>query len=225
MAAVFITGASGFLGQRLSAELAARGHRVTGLVRNGSEGRVAAGCRTVTGDPLDAASYRRHVVGHDAFVHLVGVSHPSPAKAAQFRSVDLASAVQSIAAAGSGGVQNFLYVSVAHPAPIMREYVAARSEAEQAIRESGLNATILRPWYVLGPGRRWPLMLLPAYLVLGALPATRAGAQRLGLVTLAQMVWALAWAVDQPASGVRVMEVGEIRKAGAAGLKASATRP
>jgi hypothetical protein len=31
--------------------------------------------------------------------------------------------------------------------------------------------------------------------------------------------------VDQPASGVRVMEVGEIRKAGAAGLKASATRP
>jgi uncharacterized protein YbjT (DUF2867 family) len=213
MAAVFITGPSGFMGQRLSAELAARGHRVTGLVRSGSEGRVAAGCRAVTGDPLDAASYRRHVAGHDTFVHLVGVSHPSPAKAAQFRSVDLASARQSVAAASSSGIRNFVYVSVAHPAPIMREYIAARSEAEQAIRESGLNATILRPWYVLGPGRRWPLMLLPVYWVLGALPATRAGAERLGLVTLAQMVSALAWAVEQPAAGVRVMEVGEIRNA------------
>jgi uncharacterized protein YbjT (DUF2867 family) len=212
MAAVFITGASGFMGQRLSAELVARGHRVSGLVRSGSEGRVAAGCRPITGDPLHAASYREHVAGHDTFVHLVGVSHPSPAKAAQFRSVDLASARQSIAAAASSGILNFVYVSVAHPAPIMREYIAARSEAEQAIREAGLNATILRPWYVLGPGRRWPLVLLPVYWVLGALPATRAGADRLGLVTLAQMVRALAWAVEQPAPGTRVMEVPEIRK-------------
>jgi uncharacterized protein YbjT (DUF2867 family) len=28
----------------------------------------------------------------------------------------------------------------------------ARTRCEEMIRESGLNATILRPWYVLGPG-------------------------------------------------------------------------
>ena len=33
-----------------------------------------------------------------------------------------------------------------------------------------LHATILRPWYVLGPGRRWPVMLLPAYWLMGLLP-------------------------------------------------------
>ena len=52
-----------------------------------------------------------------------------------------------------------VYVSVAHPAPVMRDYIAARTEAEDAIRKARVNATILRPWYVLGPGGdgRWRL--------------------------------------------------------------------
>ena len=58
-------------------------------------------------------------------MHLVGVSHPSPAKAAEFRSIDLASAKQSVSAARTAAVHHFIYVSVAHPAPIMREYIAA----------------------------------------------------------------------------------------------------
>lgn len=64
---------------------------------------------------------------------------------------------------------------------------------------------------MLGPGRRWPLALAPAYWLLGALPATRELARRLGLVTIEQMVAALAGAVDDPAKGVRILEVPEIR--------------
>jgi uncharacterized protein YbjT (DUF2867 family) len=214
MATVFIAGATGFMGRRLSAELLRRGHAVTGLARPGSESRVAAGCRVVTGDPLAADTYRHLLPGHDAFVHLVGVSHPSPAKAAEFRSIDLASARQSVTAAAAASIPHFVYVSVAHPAPIMREYIAARRDAETAIRESRLDATILRPWYVLGPGRRWPLILLPAYWLLGLVPATRAGARRLGLVTLPQMIAALTWSVEQPASGVCILEVPQIKKCG-----------
>ena len=211
MASVFITGASGFMGRRLSAELVARGHRVRGLVRRGSEKRLAAGCEGVTGDPLDAATYRESVAGCDTLVHLVGVAHPSPAKKEQFRSIDLASAIQAVSAAAAGGVRNLVYVSVAHPAPVMRDYIAARTEAEEAIRSSGLNSTILRPWYVLGPGRRWPLALKPVYWMMGALPGTRESARRLGLVTVEQMVGSLVHAVVEPASGVRVWEVPEIR--------------
>ena len=211
MAIVFITGASGFMGRRLSAELIRRGHTVRGLVRPGSENRIAPGCDLVTGDPLDAATYRDRIAGAETFVHLVGVSHPSPAKAAQFRSIDLASAREAVPAAADAGVRHFVYVSVAQPAPIMREYIAARSEAEELIRHSGLDATILRPWYVLGPGRRWPLLLLPAYWILGALPGTRAQARRLGLVTLPQMIQTMAGAVERPASGVRVLEVPQIK--------------
>jgi uncharacterized protein YbjT (DUF2867 family) len=211
MASVFITGASGFMGRRLSAELLARGHCVRALVRRGSEKRLAPGCESITGDPLDAATYRDSVPGCDAFVHLVGVAHPSPAKKEQFRSIDLASALQAVSAAAAAGMRNLVYVSVAHPAPVMHDYIAARSEAEDAIRRSGLNSTILRPWYVLGPGRRWPLALKPVYWMMEALPGTRDSARRLGLVTVEQMIGSLVRAVVEPPSGVRVWEVPEIR--------------
>jgi uncharacterized protein YbjT (DUF2867 family) len=214
MARVFITGASGFMGRRLSAELLARGHSVRGLVRRGSEKHLALGCEGATGDPLDASTYEKFVTGCDTLVHLVGVAHPSPAKKQQFRSIDLASASQAITVAASSGVRHMVYVSVAHPAPVMRDYIAARTEAEDAIRKARMNATILRPWYVLGPGRRWPLAIAPIYWLLEALPSTRESARRLGLVSVEQMIASMARAIADPPDGVRVWEVPEIRLMG-----------
>jgi len=158
-----------------------------------------------------AASYAPSVAPADTFVHLVGVPRPNPAKAAAFRRIDLAAALAAVDAAHSAGVRHFVYVSVAQPAPMMRAYVAARAEAEARIRASGLNATILRPWYVLGPGHWWPYALVPGYWLAERLPPTRELAQRLGLVSVRQMVAALVAAVEQPADGVRVVAVPEIR--------------
>ena len=59
-------------------------------------------------------------------------------------------------------------------------------------------------------GHRWPYLLIPLYAVLKQLPATRDSALRLGLVTLPQMVAALARAVERPPEGVRTVEVPEI---------------
>lgn len=199
------------MGRSLAQALIRRGHAVTGLVRPGSENRVAAGCKVVVGDPLDAASYRHRLAGVDSLVQLVGVSHPSPTKAAQFRAIDLPSAKAAVSAAVAAGVPHLVYVSVAHPAPVMKEYIAARTEAEDTIRAAGLDATIVRPWYVLGPGRRWPLLLAPVYWILERLPGTRDSARRLGLVTLPQMIAALVNGVERRAPGIRIVEVPEIR--------------
>jgi uncharacterized protein YbjT (DUF2867 family) len=214
MAQVFLTGASGFMGSRLAAELLRRGHTVRGLVRPGSEHKLPARCEPVTGDALDGSTWSGAVRGCDTMVHLVGVAHPSPAKAAQFRSIDLAGARVAISVAQAAHVKHFVYVSVAHPAPMMHAYIAVRTEAEEAIRASGLDATILRPWYVLGPGRWWPLLLLPGYWVAELIPSTRGSARRLGLVRWRQMIAALAGAVDNPPRGVRALEVPEIRASG-----------
>ena len=104
-------------------------------------------------------------------------------------------------------------MSVAQPAPVMQAYQAARRQAEQALVSSALRHTILRPWYVLGPGHRWPYALLPMYWLMERLPATRERARRLGLVTLPQMVAAIVDAIEHPPPSARIVEVPEIRNA------------
>ena len=132
-------------------------------MRPESQAQVPPGCTLVQGNALDANSYSDRVQPATTFVQLVGVAHPSPAKAAEFRSIDLVAGREAVAAAVGAGIRHFVYVSVAHPAPMMMAYIAVREECESMIRASGLNATILRPWYVLGPGHYWPYALLPAY--------------------------------------------------------------
>ena len=208
---VFVTGGTGYLGQPLIEALLARGHAVTALTRSASASRIPDGARVLIGDALDAASYAAHVPNGAAFVHLVGVAHPGPTKARQFETIDLASVRASLSAARQTRAAQFIYMSVAQPAPVMRAYIAARMAAESLIAASGLPATVLRPWYVLGPGHRWPCVLVPVYWLMERLPPTRELALRLGLVSRAQMVAALVRAVETPASGLRVVDVPQIK--------------
>jgi uncharacterized protein YbjT (DUF2867 family) len=215
MRRVFITGGTGYLGRALASKLLERGHEVRALVRHGSESKLPAGCEAVAGDPLEGASFAARVAPSDTFVQLVGVPRPSPAKARQFREIDLVSGRASVQAARAAGVAHFVYVSVARPAPVMKAYQEARAEVEAALRESGVPATVLRPWYVLGPGHRWPYLLKPFYYVCERLPSTRETARRLGFVTHAQMTGALVRAVEEPHGDFRVLTVPEIRAASA----------
>lgn len=212
---VFITGATGYMGRSLIPVLLARGHYVRALVRETSAHRVPPGVETVIGNALDPVTFADAIAPADTLVHLIGTPHPSPAKAASFHAVDLASVDAALAAARATGILHFVYVSVAHPAPVMRAYIAVRQAAEAHIRASGIDATILRPWYVLGPGHRWPHLLVPLYAILTLLPLTREGARRLGLVTLEQMVGALVASIERGPEGVRVLDVPGIRGANA----------
>jgi uncharacterized protein YbjT (DUF2867 family) len=94
---------------------------------------------------------------------------------------------------------------------MMKSYIRVRVECEAALLTSGMNVTIVRPWYVLGPGHRWPYVLLPMYWLCEHIPSTRAGAQRLGLVTLKQMVSTLCLTVENPSIGARFIDVPQIR--------------
>jgi uncharacterized protein YbjT (DUF2867 family) len=120
-----------------------------------------------------------------------------------------------VSAAQRVGIDHLVYISVAQPAPIMQAYLWVRTLGEAMIREAGLTASIVRPWYVLGPGHWWPKAILPFYKLAELLPATRATAERLGLVTIEQFVNALVSAVENPpARGQRrIVDVPAIRRA------------
>lgn len=210
---VFIVGGTGYLGRSLIPVLLQKGHEVHVLVRAGSESKLPSGCtQTIIGNPLDYESYRHQLREDDTLVHLLGTAHPAPWKAKLFKQIDLVSVLVAIAAAQAANVGHVVYVSVAQPAPVMRAYIAVRQQCEALIRESGIPATIVRPWYVLGPGHHWPRLLLPVYWLLERNPATAMMAKRLGLVTLSQMTQALVWAIEHPATGIEIMDVDRIRQ-------------
>ena len=203
------------MGRALITALLRRGHGVRALARQQSVQHVTAGAETVVGDALEPRTFADKVTPADTLVHLVGTPHPSPAKAASFRAVDLPSVDAALAAARAARIAHFLYVSVAQPAPVMQAYVAVRQAGEARIRASGIPATILRPWYVLGPGHRWPYLLVPFYALAALLPPLRETALRLGLVTIGQMVGALVASIERGPQGVRILDVPAIRTANA----------
>ena len=211
---VFVTGGTGYIGRALITALVARGHAVTALVRPGSTNRVPKGATSISGDPLDAATFEHCLRRDPTLVHLVGTRHPDPSKANEFERVDLASIKASVEAARRAAVAHLVYVSVAQPAPVMRAYIAVRAAGEAAIASAGLSATMLRPWYVIGPGHRWPILLKPLYWIWELLPPTRDTARRLGLLTLEQMVAALVRAIEEPPpiGTIRIVDVPAIRE-------------
>ena len=218
---IFIAGATGYIGRHLVPELIARGHTVRALVRPSSIAKLPAGAEPVIGDALDASTFAHSIAPSDTFIQLVGVPHPSPAKAKQFREIDLVAIRESVRAVAGSSIRHFVYLSVAHPAPAMHAYIAVRAEGEQLVRDSGIAATFIRPWYVLGPGHWWPYAVVPLYWIGGAFPKHRDTAARLYPVKLAHVVRAIADAVDAPDAttatpsrkGVRIIEAPEMNAA------------
>ena len=212
---ILVTGGTGYIGQHLIPLLLSRGHRVRALARESSLHRVPAGALPVVGDALDADSIAAALRPDDTVVHLVGTPHPSPTKADQFDRIDLMSIRCTVAAAKRVGISHLAYVSVAQPAPVMAHYLWVRSLGEAMIREAGLTASIVRPWYVLGPGHWWPKAIQPLYKLAEMIPATRATAERLGLVTIEQFVTAMAREVENPPprGQRRIVDVPAIRRA------------
>jgi uncharacterized protein YbjT (DUF2867 family) len=218
--AVFVTGGTGYIGRALITALLARGHAVRALVRAASRDRLPRGADPVIGDALEADSFATALRPHEVVVHLVGTPHPNPRKAAEFLRVDLASILATVRATRGAGITHVVYLSVAQPAPVMQAYIAARAQGEKALADAGFARSILRPWYVLGEGHRWPVLLKPLYALAEIFPQTRDTARRMGLVTLAQMVAALVHAVETPPGDgtLRIIDVPEIRRLAASSI-------
>jgi uncharacterized protein YbjT (DUF2867 family) len=88
-----------------------------------------------------------------------------------------------------------------------------RQEAETLLRQTDTAVTFIRPWYVIGPGHRWPVVLTPLYRILERIPVTREGALRFGLVTVDQMLAAMVKAVEKPPATIQILDVTAIRQA------------
>lgn len=98
------------------------------------------------------------------------------------------------------------------PSKIIATYQAVRQEGEEYCKSKKLNCTFIRPWYVLGPGHYWPVLLLPLYGIAKLVPSLKQKAKSMALVTIRQILRTLITTIESDPVPLRIMEIKQIRK-------------
>jgi uncharacterized protein YbjT (DUF2867 family) len=155
-----VTGATGNVGGEVVRALAEAGHRVRALTRGDDQPALPAGAEAAAGDLNDPGSMRPALDGADGVFLLPGYAD-MPGVLAEARRAGVGRAVQlSGMSAGSGDMSNAI-----------TRYMA---ESEQAVRESGLDWTILRPAAFMSNTLQWVPQLRAGDVVVAPFAAVRA---------------------------------------------------
>lgn len=154
---VLLTGATGFVGKAVAANLISRGHQVHALVRPPrssqppASSEFARGVTPFPGSLQDAQSIRRAAVGCEAAIHLVGIIEERPADGVTFRSVHVEGTRAVLEALTDVGVPRLVHMSALGTRQhAVSEYHRTKYEAEQLVRQSALKWTIFRPGLIHG---------------------------------------------------------------------------
>ncbi len=215
MAAIAITGATGFLGGAICHRLLAEGQTVVALGRD--PGKLAAletlGARTVQNDlsvgPPD------QVIEASAVVHCAALSSAWGPHAA-FQASNIGGTVSAIRFAKAVGAKRFIHIStpslyfrfrdqpgVTEDTPLpppVNAYAATKGEAERIVRaETGLDPVILRPRGIYGAGDTALLPRLLRAAQAGPLPLIRGGRAETDLTHVDDVVSAVLAALSAPA--------------------------
>ena len=156
-----ITGATGFAGRHAVAELLLRGHRLRALVRSPEKAGLPEGVELVKGDLADAEALVQLTDGADAIVHLAGAL--TGLDCAAYFSVNELGTRALADAAQRAGVRRFVHISsLAAREPQLSSYAASKRAGEDIVRArmAALNAILIRPPAVYGPGDRGTLPLI-----------------------------------------------------------------
>ncbi len=148
---ILVTGGSGFIGRRLVARLAEGGRAVRVLARGRRQDGLPAGVETAAGNVVSGEGLAEAMTGAERVVHLVAIIREG--RGQTFDGVIRGGTERVVEAARAAGARKLVYVSAiaARDDPTYL-YLVAKWRAEQALINSGLNYTILRPSIIFGEG-------------------------------------------------------------------------
>jgi len=151
---VMVTGAAGFVGTAVLAELASRALDISGLVNRRSPPAIAGvDVRTVRGKLFDAKALDAAMADCQAVIHLVGIIMEKPAAGITFAHIHVDGTAAVLAAAKRAGIKRFVHISaIGSRVDAASNYHRTKGHAEQLVMQSGLHWTIIRPSLIHGPG-------------------------------------------------------------------------
>lgn len=150
---VLLTGATGYLGERLLPRLIASGRNVRCLVlpSDAKDPRRLYPCEVVRGDLSEPRGLDSLLSGVDTILHSAALMPPNDPE--RIRAVNVGGTAALLDKARAAGVRRFIYVSaVSAVYAIKNAYGQSKAEAEALVTTSGLDFTILRLTMLYGDG-------------------------------------------------------------------------
>tara|TARA_Y100000294_G_scaffold169363_1_gene180431 strand:+ start:48 stop:953 length:906 start_codon:yes stop_codon:yes gene_type:complete len=146
---ILLTGASGYLGQKLIKELLLKKNiNLKTLVHHSSMN--VKGCQTVYGELNDLNSLKIATAGMDAVVHLAAVTHTNNQE--DYFIVNTEGTENLLKACSQNGVKRFVYMSSRAAHPEGGSYSKSKLAAEEFVKKSKMSWIILRPSEIYGHG-------------------------------------------------------------------------
>lgn len=206
---VLLTGATGFVGQQLLPRLVHRGHRVRALSRRPPEDRAPGFPDQVEWyrvDLLAEADLQGIVEECDRVVHLAGSSDPSGRETDP--SLDVEGTRILVDEAVRAAVERFVYVSALGAGKARSVFCRSKAAAERVVLGAAVEPVVFRPAVIYGPGDYFTSRLRSVIDRYGAVPLLGRSDFRLQPLAVEDVVEALCQAVERPAFGERVYQLG-----------------
>ncbi len=193
---IFISGGTGFVGGHLTRELLNRGHELRLLVHR--FGAKIEGVEHIEGDITRLEDFSGAIKGCDAVINLVGIIREFPSRGATFEKLHVQATANMLAAAQKGGVRRYLQMSALGTRPdAVSQYHKTKFRAEELVRASGLEWTIMRPSLIYGPKDAFINMLADQLRTAPVMPVIGNGLYRLQPIHADDVARCFALALEQ----------------------------
>ncbi len=147
---VALFGGTGFVGSYILKELVQKGYTPNVLVRSGSLSKINSSCEVVKGDIQNKNAIKETMHGAEAVFYTIGIIREFPKKGVTFKELHLNGLKHCIEIARKIGLKRFILMSANGVKPDGTAYQQTKWQADEALKESGLNWTIFRPSLIFG---------------------------------------------------------------------------